>query len=91
MIPTNYSKKQRKLYRQARHQALLQMMVKQYSPFDADGNVVSETSPMDFKRYWASLTDTERAFEKLAQTDAAVFMDFHERVVNSIPKPPIAP
>jgi uncharacterized protein YpiB (UPF0302 family) len=70
---------------------MLQKMAKQYSPFDKEHNVVSETSPMDFKVYWANLTDTERAFEILENTEAAQFMQFWTRIENSIPKPPIEP
>jgi uncharacterized protein YpiB (UPF0302 family) len=67
------------------------MTAKQYSPFDAEGNVVSDESPGDFKRYWASLSDTERAFEILRNTEAAVFIQFWNKIQDSIPKPPIQP
>lgn len=59
--------------------------------FDAENNWVGETRPSDIKIYWASLTDTERAFEIMQRSDAAVFMEFHDRILNSIPKPPIQP
>jgi hypothetical protein len=59
--------------------------------FDAENNWVGETRPSDIKTYWANLTDTERAFEILQRSDAAVFMEFHDRIINSIPKPPIQP
>jgi len=91
MTQTNYSIKQRQLYRQARRQALLQMTAKQYSPFDAEGNVVSDESPGDFKSYWDSLTDTERAFEILSNTEAAMFIQFWNKIQEGLPKPPIAP
>lgn len=67
------------------------MTAKQYSPFDNENNVVGEGRPNDYKRYWASLTDTERAFETLANTDAAVFMAFWNKIEQSIPKPHVAP
>jgi uncharacterized protein YpiB (UPF0302 family) len=67
------------------------MTAKQYSPFDADGNVVSDESPGDFKRYWASLSDTERAFEILRNTEAAQFIQFWNKIQAGIPKPHIAP
>ena len=84
----NWPSRRRQLYRQARHQAM-QSQMKQDLSFDAEGNWVGEESPYDIKRYWENLTDTERAFEKLQQSDAAVFMEFHERIMNSIPKIPI--
>ena len=63
----------------------------QNSCFDAEGNVVGDDCPNDYKRYWAGLTDTERAFETLANTDAAQFMAFWDKIEQSIPKPHIAP
>jgi hypothetical protein len=59
--------------------------------FDAEDNWQGETRPMDIKTYWASLSDTERAFEILEGTDAAIFMQYHDRIMNSIPKIPIKP
>jgi hypothetical protein len=91
MTPTNWSAKKRRLYRQARHQVLVSRMAQHYSPFDAEGNVVSDESPGDFKRYWNSLTETERAFEILSNTEAAMFIQFWNKIQDSIPKPPIAP
>jgi hypothetical protein len=91
MIQANWSKEQRRLYRQARHQVLVSRMAEQYSPFDAEDNVVSDERPDDFKRYWNSLTETERAFEILSNTEAAMFIQFWNEIHNSIPKPPIAP
>ena len=73
------------------HQSLLQMTAAQYSPFDAEGNVVSDERPGDFKRYWDSLTETERAFEILQNTNAAQFIQFWNKIQDSIPKPPIQP
>ena len=67
------------------------MTAKQYSPFDADGNVVSDSRPNDFKRYWDGLSDDERAFEILANTEAAQFIQFWHKIERSIPKPPIEP
>jgi hypothetical protein len=91
MIQPSWSVERKRLYRQARHQVLLQMTAKQYSPFDAEGNVVSDERPGDFKRYWDSLSDTERAFEILQNTNAAQFIQFWNKVQDSIPKPPIEP
>ena len=91
MIQPKWSKEQKRLYRQARHQVLVSRMAEQYSPFDADGNVVSDQRPGDFKRYWDSLTDTERAFQILENTEAAQFIQFWNRIQDSIPKPPIEP
>nr|DAU83288.1 MAG TPA: hypothetical protein [Caudoviricetes sp.] len=59
--------------------------------FDADNNWLGEVRPKDLKAYWENLTETERAFEILEQTEAAVFMAFHDKIMNSIPKPPIQP
>ncbi len=84
MTPTNFSKRQRKLYRQARHQ-VIQAMEKQYSPFDREGNVVGDERPQDFKTYWANLSDTERAFERLQRTDAAVYMEFCDLIRKTLP------
>lgn len=69
-------------------------MMSQMKPvlsFDADNNWLGEVRPKDLKAYWESLSETERAFEILEQTEAAVFMAFHDKIMNSIPKPPIAP
>lgn len=76
-----YSSKEKKLYRAAR----------QYLLFDSEGNWVGDDSPRDIKAYWATLSDTERAFEKLQRTDAAVFIEFVEHIERSIPKPHIQP
>jgi hypothetical protein len=67
------------------------MTAKQYSPFDAEGNVVSDERPGDFKRYWASLSDTERAFELLRNTEAAQFIQFWNKIQAGLPGPPIQP
>lgn len=67
------------------------MTAKQYSPFDGEHNVVGDSSPNDYKRYWAGLTDTERAFEILQNTDAAQFIQFWNKIEASIPKPPVEP
>jgi hypothetical protein len=85
MIQTNWSKERKRLYRQARHQVLVSRMAEHYSPFDAEGNVVSDERPGDFKRHWAGLTETERAFEILERTDCAIYMEFYNRIKNSIP------
>lgn len=91
MTPTSWSVEKRRLYKQARHQVIIEMVVRQSSSYDADGNWVAEDSPHDIKLYWANLTDTERAFEILQGTDAAQFMQFYESIERSIPKPPVAP
>jgi hypothetical protein len=56
-----------------------------------EGNWLGEERPSDIQAYWASLTDTERAFEKLEGTDAAVYIDFVDKINRSIPEQPIAP
>lgn len=56
-----------------------------------EGNWLGEDRPSDIKQYWANLTDTERAIQKLERTDAAVYMEFVDKINNSIPEPPIAP
>jgi hypothetical protein len=73
--------KQRKIYRLAR----------QYLSFDKEKNWTGDDRPMDIKAYWATLNDTERAFEILERTDAAVFMEFVERIERNVPKIPIKP
>jgi hypothetical protein len=52
---------------------------------------LGDTRPVNYRQYWAGLTDAERAFEILAGTDAAVYMAYWQEINNSIPKPPIAP
>ena len=59
--------------------------------YDEEQNWHGEARPMDIKTYWDNLTDTERAFERLQRSDAAVFMEYHEQIIASIPKPHIAP
>lgn len=76
--------RKRQLYRQALHQAMRSRMTPDLS-FDAEENWQGDARPMDIKTYWANLTDTERAFERLQRTDAAIFMEFHERIMASIP------
>ena len=81
---------QRRLYRQARHRVLIER-AKQSLCFDQDNNWHGSERPRDIKAYWASLTDVERAFEILQQTDAAVFMKFVKDIEERMPKPHIAP
>lgn len=50
------------------------------SPFDAEGNVVGDDRPVNYRTYWAGLSDTERAFETLAGTDAALYMQMYMEV-----------
>ena len=82
--------RQRQLYRKALHQAMLSQDLQPLF-FDEEQNWHGEERPANIKKYWQSLSDTERAFEILQGTDAAIFMQFHDRILNSIPKPPIAP
>jgi hypothetical protein len=91
MTQPRWSAEQRLLWRQARHQVLLHMTATPYSPFDAEHNVVGDDRPRDFKRYWDNLTDTERAFEILQNTEAAVFIQYWNKIQAGIPKPHIAP
>lgn len=72
------------------HRKKLYLAARQYL-FDGQGNWLADDRPRDIKAYWATLNDTERAFERLQRTDAAVFMEFIERIERSIPKPPIQP
>lgn len=72
------------------HHKKLYRLARQYL-FDGEGNWVGDDRPQDIKAYWATLSDTERAFERLQRTDAAVFIEFVERIEKSIPKPHIAP
>ena len=90
MIQTSWSAERKRLYRQALHQAMRSRMTPDLS-FDAEDNWQGDARPMDIKAYWASLSDTERAFEILEGTDAAIFMQYHDRIMNSIPKIPIKP
>lgn len=70
----------------------MRTLVEQYSKsVDAEGNTVGDTRPQDYQQYWNSLDETQRAFERLAGTDAALYIDYYERVLKSIPKPHIAP
>lgn len=66
-------------------------MIQQKKQLFFEDNWLGEDRPMDIKAYWANLTDTERAFERLERTDAAMYMEFVERLEKSIPKPHIAP
>jgi hypothetical protein len=50
-----------------------------------EGNWLGEDSPSDIKQYWATLTDTERAIQILERTDAAVYMEFVDKINRSIP------
>lgn len=82
MIQTRWSAEHKRLYRQARHQVLTDA---QPLCFDQDHNWHGESRPGDLKRYWASLSDTERAIQILEGTDAALYIQFCERVQASIP------
>ncbi len=75
----------RRLYRRARHQALLSQMTHDLC-FDSEDNWSGEDRPRDIRAYWHSLTDTERAIQRLERTEAAIYMEFYDRVLSSIPK-----
>lgn len=79
-----WSVSHRRLWRTARRQVLSAMT--QNSCFDADGNWVSDPSPRDIKAYWEGLDDTQRAFEKLQRTDAAVYMEFVDQIRRTMPE-----
>lgn len=83
MIQTKWSSRHKRLYRAARHQALVKM---QPLSFDGEDNWTGDDRPDDIKRYWATLSDTERAFERLQGTDAALYMYFYDNIMQSIPK-----
>lgn len=74
----------RRLWRTARRQVLSQMT--HDLSFDADGNWVGDPSPRDIKQYWEGLDDTQRAFEKLQRTDAAVYMEFVDQIRRTMPE-----
>lgn len=71
--------------------AALYCMMKERTRLFFEDNWLGDDRPDDIKSYWASLTETERAIQRLERTDAALYMEFHDRIMNSIPKPPIAP
>jgi hypothetical protein len=54
--------------------------------FDAEDNWTDSDRPQDIKHYWAALTDTERAFERLQNTDAALYMAFYQQMMRDIPE-----
>lgn len=56
-----------------------------------EGNWLGEDSPRDIQQYWANLTDTERAVQKLERTDAALYIEFVDKLNRSIPELPIKP
>jgi hypothetical protein len=56
-----------------------------------EGNWLGEDRPSDIQAYWAGLTDTQRAFQKLEGTDAALYMQFVDKLNRSIPEQPIKP
>lgn len=71
--------------------AALYCMMKEKTRLFFEDNWLGDDRPNDIKSYWASLTDTERAIQILERTDAALYMEFYEKINNSIPKPPIQP
>lgn len=62
------------------------MRLEQPSLFDPDGNWQGEERPGDLKRYWASLSDTERAVQILEGTDAALYIQFCQRIMSNLPE-----
>ena len=83
MIQPKWSARHKRLYRAARHQALLGI---QPLSFDEDDNWYGDDRPDDIKRYWASLSDTERAIQILEGTDAALYMQFYNNIMSNIPQ-----
>lgn len=80
----SWSPSHRRLWRTARRQLLSQMT--QDLSFDADGNWVGDPRPNDIKAYWEGLDETQRAFEKLQRTDAAVYMEFVDQIRRTMPE-----
>jgi len=56
-----------------------------------EGNWVGEDRPSDIQQYWAGLDDTERAIQKIERTDAALYIEFVDKLNRSIPELPIKP
>jgi hypothetical protein len=56
-----------------------------------EGNWLGEDRPSDIQQYWAGLDDTERSIQKLEGTDAALYMQFVDKINRSIPELPIKP
>ena len=75
---------QRVLWRQPRAQVLSQMTPE--SSFDMDQNWFGDDRPNDIKKYWEGLDDTQRAFEKLQRTDAAIYMEFVDQIRRTMPE-----
>jgi hypothetical protein len=61
-------------------------MARQHLCFDNENNWVDGDRPGDIKAYWATLSETERAFERLQNTDAALYMAFYEKMQRSMPE-----
>jgi hypothetical protein len=53
--------------------------------FDQEENWQGNDRPRFIKDYWATLDETERAFEILQRTDCAIYMEFYNRVMTGIP------
>lgn len=75
----------RRLYRKALHRRMQEIVARELS-FDAEDNWTEGERPRDIKRYWATLTDTERAFERLQATEAALYMAFYEELQRRLPE-----
>lgn len=58
----------------------------QNSCFDPEQNWYGDDRPNDIKQYWAALNDTERAFERLQRTDAALYMEFVDQIRRTMPE-----
>lgn len=56
-----------------------------------EGSWLGEDRPSDIQAYWATLDDTERSIQKLEGTDAALYMQFVDKLNRSIPEQPIKP
>lgn len=86
MMPADgWTHVKRRLYRKALHQRMREIVAHELS-FDSEDNWTEGDRPRDIKRYWATLTDTERAFERLQGTDAALYMAFYEGLQRRLPE-----
>ena len=66
-------------------------MMKEKKRLFFEGNWLGEDRPSDIQQYWSNLTDTERAIQILERTDAALYMEFVDKLNRSIPELPIKP
>lgn len=56
-----------------------------------EGNWLGKDRPSDIQQYWASLDPTEQSIQKLEGTDAALYIEFVDKLNRSIPELPIKP